>query len=90
MAARSGFQHNAALASERLGEYIFHDLNQKERAKPYFSDAAKYYSGWGSHFKANLIEEKYAADRRTSIRVKSSILKDAQLVEAWDADFSSE
>ena len=62
MAARSGFQHNAALASERLGEYMFHDLNQKERAKPHFSDAAKYYSGWGSPFKAQLIEEKYAAD----------------------------
>lgn len=58
-ASRSGFQHNAALASERLGEYLHHDLNEKERAKLYFNDAVKYYSGYGSDFKANMVEEMY-------------------------------
>ena len=59
LASRSGFQHNAALASERLGEYLYHDLNEKERARPYFKDAVKYYSGYGSAFKAQMIEEEY-------------------------------
>ena len=59
MAKISGFQHNAALASERFGEYLLHDLNDERRAMTYIRDAAQYYSAWGSDYKAHLLEEKY-------------------------------
>jgi len=59
-AARSGFQHNAALASERFGEYLLYDLKDEGRARSYFLDAAKYYSDWGSDYKSQLLQEKYS------------------------------
>ena len=59
LAARSGFQHNAALASERFAEYLLLDLNEDNRAVQYFQDSIQYYSGWGSDYKAETLKKKY-------------------------------
>ena len=68
-AARSGFQHNAALACERMGEYLLYDLNEEDRAQSYFRDAVKYYSDWGSEYKAQMLEEKFlSTEPRRSIQ----------------------
>ena len=60
LAARSGFQHNAALASERFAEYLLYDLKEKERAGQYFQDSIKYYTDWGSDYKAEILRRKYS------------------------------
>ena len=59
-AARSGFLHNAALASERYAEYLLHDLKDEERAGQYFQDSIKYYLDWGSEYKAEMLRKKYS------------------------------
>ena len=58
-AARSGFQQNAALASERFAEYLLHDLKDNVKAAQYFQDSIQYYSGWGSDYKADMLKKKY-------------------------------
>ncbi len=52
-AARGGFVHDAALASERYGEFLLNDKPQpceldKQEALYRFSEAIKYYSDWGA------------------------------------------
>ncbi len=59
-AARTGFQHNAAFASERFAEYLLHDLMDNKRAALYFKDSIQYYEGWGSAYKAEILRKKYA------------------------------
>jgi len=59
-AARSGFQHNAALASERFAEYLLHDLKESDRAGQYFQDSIRYYTDWGSDYKAEILRKKYS------------------------------
>eukprot|EP00986_Skeletonema_menzelii_P004611 scaffold1587_cov139-Skeletonema_menzelii.AAC.3 len=59
LAARSGFQQNAALASERFAEYLLLDLKENDKAAQYFQDSIKYYSGWGSDYKAEMLKKKY-------------------------------
>ena len=59
LAARSGFQQNAALASERLAEYLLHDLEENDKAAQYFQDSIQFYSGWGSDYKAEMLKKKY-------------------------------
>jgi len=59
-AARSGFQHNAALASERFAEYLLHVLKENDRAGQYFQDSIKYYTDWGSDYKAEILRQKYS------------------------------
>lgn len=58
-ATRSGFQHNAAFASERLGEYLLYDIHDSKRADTYLQDAMKLYSEWGSDYKSKLIRQKH-------------------------------
>jgi hypothetical protein len=52
-AARGGFVHDAALASERYGEFLLNDKPQpseldKQEALYRFGEAIKYYSDWGA------------------------------------------
>jgi hypothetical protein len=52
-AARGGFVHDAALASERYGEFLLNDKPQpceldKQEALYRFGEASKYYSDWGA------------------------------------------
>ncbi|KAK1741659.1 putative AAA ATPase [Skeletonema marinoi] len=59
-AARSGFQHDAALVSERYAEYLLHDLKENDSAGQYFQDSIQYYQGWGSDYKAEMLRKKYS------------------------------
>ena len=59
-AARSGFQHDAALVSERYAEYLLHDLKENDRAAQYLQDSIQYYKGWGSDYKADMLRKKYS------------------------------
>ena len=59
LAARSGFQQNAAIASERFAEYLLLDLKDNDKAVQYFQDSIQYYSGWGSDYKADMLKKKY-------------------------------
>ena len=59
-AARSGFQHNAALAYERFAEYLLHDLHDSDRAGQYFQDSIRSYTEWGSDYKAEMLRKQYS------------------------------
>jgi hypothetical protein len=64
-AARGGFVHDAALASERYGEFLLNDKPQpceldKREASYRFGEAIKYYSDWGAVSKVASLQKKYA------------------------------
>jgi hypothetical protein len=64
-AARFGFVHDAALASERYGEFLLNDRPQpceldKQEALYRFGEAIKYYSDWGAVSKVASLQNKYA------------------------------
>ena len=59
VAARGGFVQHAALANERYGEYLLHEMKLQEDAAYRFDEAIKFYSEWGS-CKAEMLREKYA------------------------------
>lgn len=58
MAARPGFLHDASLASERFGDYLLQDLQENHRAGQYYQDSIRYYSEWGSDYKAESLQKK--------------------------------
>ncbi len=60
LASKSGFLHDVALASERYAEYLLHDLMDCGRAGQYFQDSIKYYTDWGSDYKADLLKQNYS------------------------------
>ena len=60
LASSSGFPHNAAFPSERFAEYLLHDLKDEDRAGEYFQDSIKYYTDWGSDYKADLLKQNYS------------------------------
>jgi hypothetical protein len=60
MAARGGFIHDAALANERYGEFLLHDMSDKQEAVFRFEEAIKFYSEWGASKKVELIREQYS------------------------------
>jgi hypothetical protein len=64
-AARGGFVRDAALASERYGEFLLNDKPQpcefdKQEALYRFGEAVKYYSDWGAVSKVASLQKKYA------------------------------
>ena len=50
LAARAGYQNDAALGNERLGAF-FKSMGQEEDARYRFDQASKYYENWGAHAK---------------------------------------
>ena len=60
MASRAGFLQDAALANERYGEFMLHDMSRTEAAVYRFEKAILLYSEWGAHGKAAMLREKYA------------------------------
>ena len=60
LASSSGFLNNAALVSERFAEYLLHDLKDSDWAGQYFQESIKYYSEWGSDYKADLLKQRYS------------------------------
>ena len=60
LASSAGVLHNAAFASERFAEYLLRDLKDNDRAGEYFQDSIKYYTDWGSTYKADLLKQNYS------------------------------
>jgi hypothetical protein len=65
-AARGGFVHDAALASERYGEFLLNDKPQpseldKQEALYRFGEAIKYYSDWGAVSKVASLQNNMRA-----------------------------
>jgi tetratricopeptide (TPR) repeat protein len=60
-ASRTGFQQDAALVSERFGEFLLYDLGNKERAVPQLKDAIRLYSNWGAIYKADTLRKKHSS-----------------------------
>eukprot|EP00978_Attheya_sp_CCMP212_P020352 scaffold58147_cov60-Attheya_sp.AAC.2 len=60
-ASRTGFQQDAALGSERFGEFLLYDLDDKERAISRLKDAIRLYSNWGALYKADTLREKHSS-----------------------------
>lgn len=58
-AARNGYQQDAALASERLGEYQLSVMNDHEEAAFRLREAEKYWRSWGALAKAEHLVAKY-------------------------------
>ena len=58
--ARSDFLQDAALATERFAEYLLHDLKDNDKAGQQFQESIKYYTGWGSDYKADLLKQKFS------------------------------
>jgi hypothetical protein len=60
MAARGGFVHDAALANERYGEFLLHDMSDTQEAVFPFEEAIMLYSEWGASKKVELLREQYS------------------------------
>jgi hypothetical protein len=59
LASRSGFIQDAALGSERFGEFLLHDMDDRHEAIYRLRAAINLYREWGAIAKAELLEAKY-------------------------------
>lgn len=59
LAARGGFQQDAALASERYGEFQMEVMNDLDEGRYRIRQAIKYWRGWGAMAKVEQLEHKY-------------------------------
>ena len=59
LAARGGFQHDAAWASERYGRFCLTLNNEQDEANYRLQEAIKYYRGWGALAKVNALEAEF-------------------------------
>ena len=57
-AARAGFIHNAALASERLGDYLV-ELNELDQAQDRYRASMQFFSDWGALRVASRLKNKH-------------------------------
>lgn len=60
MAARFGFVHDAALASERYGEFSLNVLKDKEDAIFHLEKAKGFYKDWGAMKNVELLHAQCA------------------------------
>jgi tetratricopeptide (TPR) repeat protein len=60
ISARGGFVQDAAIASERFGEFMLDEMNDKEEAIYRFNEAIRYYREWGAVTRAGSLREQYA------------------------------
>ncbi|CAB9521070.1 expressed unknown protein [Seminavis robusta] len=60
LAARSGLLHDAALASERAGDFYLTILQDRDEARYRFREAVKYWTNWGAIGKVAVLERQYA------------------------------
>jgi hypothetical protein len=60
-AARNGFVQDAAIASERLADYIMTvKRDDKDAAILQYKEAERFYAAWGAERKVRMIREKYS------------------------------
>ena len=57
-AARAGFIHNAALASERYGDYLV-ELNELDEARDCYRASTQFFSDWGALRVASRLKKKH-------------------------------
>lgn len=86
LASTSGFLHDVALASERYAEYLLHDLMDSGRAGQYFQDSIKYYTDWGSDYKADLLKQNYSHLFGEEIPKGISVDPDFVISASWKDD----
>jgi hypothetical protein len=60
LAARGGYQHDAALASERLGEFHLTVMKDRNEAAYRLGQATNYWKSWGAMAKVADLEKKYS------------------------------
>ena len=60
VAARSGFIQDAALSSERYGEFLLNDLKEKDDGLYRLQQTIRYFGEWGAKGKVEQIEQKHA------------------------------
>ena len=60
LSAHGGYQQDAALASERLGEFHLTVMNDKDQAAYYFGQSLKYWKDWGAMAKVYVLQDAYA------------------------------
>ena len=59
LAGRGGYQQDAALASERLGEFQIDVMNDMDEGRYRIGEAIKYWGGYGAMSKVKHLEQKY-------------------------------
>lgn len=59
LAARGGFQQDAAFANERLGQYQIEVMKDVEEGIYRIGEAIKYWGCWGAAAKVHQLEERY-------------------------------
>ena len=59
-AARSGYQHDAAFAAQRLGDFYLNVMDDQEEATYRLGEAIKYWKGWGAHAIVSSIQARYS------------------------------
>jgi hypothetical protein len=60
LAARGGYQQDAALATQRFGEFYLRVMGEQEDAAYHIAQSMKYWGQWGSKAKVRHLQEKYA------------------------------
>jgi hypothetical protein len=60
LSARGGYQQDAALATQRFGEFYLTVMGDREEAAYQISQSMKYWGQWGSMAKVRHLQEKYA------------------------------
>lgn len=59
LATRQGSIHESAFASERYGEFLLSERNDREEARYKLADAVRRYGEWGAARKANMLHGKH-------------------------------
>jgi hypothetical protein len=74
LAARGGYQHDAALATERFGEFYLKVMGDREDAAYQIGQSMKYWGEWGAVAKVHHLEEKYGdllETKKTTVTVST-------------------
>jgi hypothetical protein len=74
-AARGGFQQDAALATERLGEFYWTVMGDPEAAVYQLGQSMKYWGEWGAVAKVRHLEEKYG-ELFLATKTRSKLVQD--------------
>ena len=59
IAARGGFVHDAAMASERYADFKLRDQSDKQDATYHLNEAIRFYTIWGATRKVEMLQENY-------------------------------
>jgi hypothetical protein len=75
LAARGGYQHDAALATERFGEFYLKVMGDRDDAAYQIGQSIKYWGEWGAVAKVHHLEQKYGdllPTKSTAVTVSAS------------------